>query len=55
MADNKHQNKGLKYSLERDRTAGMDEQALEAQVNRPSSTPTQSEAAKHELLDRHDS
>ena len=51
---NKHQDKGLGYSLERDRTQHMDQQSLEAQVNRSSSTPIEAAAARDELLDRQD-
>ena len=54
MADNKHQNRGLGYSLARERAEHMDEQTLESEANNANLSWTQREAAKHELTDRHD-
>lgn len=51
---NHHQNKGLAYSLERDRTSGMDAETLEARANHPDHTATQQAAARDELIERHD-
>jgi len=54
VTDNRHQDKGLRYALERDRTAGMDAESLERQATHPQFNATQQAAARDELIKRHD-
>lgn len=49
-----HQDKGLRYSLERDRTQHMDAETLETRANHPELMPAEQAAARDELIERQD-
>lgn len=52
MADNKNQNRGLRYSLAVERAESMDDESLERQATNPDATPTEQAAARETLIDR---
>lgn len=47
-----HQDRGLKYSLARERTEPMDTETLEREASNPSSDAAAAAAARDELIDR---
>ena len=52
MADNQHQNKGLKYSLLREAAAEMGEEKLHYEAGNQDNSETQRRAAEDELAQR---